>query len=75
MRTDELIPTIRDRIVRDFDPVQIILFGSRARGDAGSGSDVDLLVVLPEVADKRKAAVDMRRALADIPISKYTQTQ
>ena len=70
MRTDELIPTIRDRIVRDFDPVQIILFGSRARGDAGSGSDVDLLVVLPEVADKRKAAVDMRRALADLPISK-----
>ena len=70
MRTDELIPTIRDRIVRDFDPVQIILFGSRARGDAGSGSDVDLLVVLPEVADKRKAAVDMRRALADLAISK-----
>jgi len=43
---------------------------ARARGDAGSGSDVDLLVVLPEVADKRKAAVDMRRALADLPISK-----
>lgn len=66
----ELIPAITDRIVRDFDPLRIILFGSHARGDAGSGSDVDLLVVLPQVADKRRVAVEIRRTLADLPICK-----
>lgn len=42
---DELIRKIADRIVREVDPAQIILFGSRARGDADSHSDVDLLIV------------------------------
>ena len=34
------------RIVRKFQPEQVILFGSQARGDAGPDSDVDLLVVM-----------------------------
>jgi hypothetical protein len=33
------------RLVDDFDPAQIWLFGSRARGDARPDSDFDLLVV------------------------------
>ena len=70
MITTELIPTVAERIVRQFEPLRIILFGSQARGDAGSESDVDLLVVLPEVADKRQAAIEIRRALADLPVSK-----
>jgi predicted nucleotidyltransferase len=68
--TVELIPTIAERIVRQFEPLRIILFGSQARGEAGPESDVDLLVVLPEVADKRQAAIEIRRALADLPVSK-----
>jgi len=40
---------IVERIVRQFDPLRIILFGSWARGDARPDSDVDLLVVLPKV--------------------------
>jgi predicted nucleotidyltransferase len=28
---------------------QVILFGSHARGDAGPGSDLDLMVIEPEV--------------------------
>ena len=66
----ELLSTMTERIVRDFDPVQIILFGSHARGDAHPQSDVDLLVVFSEIADKRKAAVDIRRTLADLPVAK-----
>jgi hypothetical protein len=31
---------------------------------------VDLLVVLPQVADKRKTAIEIRRVLADFPLSK-----
>ncbi len=59
-----------DRLVRQFGPLRIILFGSRARGEAGPHSDVDLLVVLPHVADKRQAAIAMRQALADLPVCK-----
>jgi uncharacterized protein len=66
----ELIPTMVERIVRAFEPVQIILFGSRARGEARWDSDVDLLVVLPSVPDKHTAAVAIRRALRDIPVAK-----
>ena len=58
------------RIVRDYDPVKIILFGSHARGEAGPESDIDLLVVLPEVANKRQAAVAIRRVLRDLPVPK-----
>jgi predicted nucleotidyltransferase len=67
--SDWIMPMV-ERIARDFHPLRIILFGSQARGDAGPDSDIDLLVVLPEVADKRQAAISMRRALAGFPVSK-----
>jgi predicted nucleotidyltransferase len=70
MTTADVIQIMTDRIVRDFHPLQLILFGSHARGDARPDSDVDLLVVLPHVANKRMAAVAIRRALADLPVCK-----
>ena len=66
----ELISLMIDRIIRNFQPVRIILFGSHARGDANPKSDVDLLVVLPQVVDKRKTAIEIRRVLADVPVCK-----
>ena len=59
-----------DRIVRDFHPEQIILFGSHARGDAHPHSDIDLLVVFSECADNRKTAIEIRRVLKDMPVPK-----
>jgi len=70
MATAELISSITEQIVRNFQPLRIVLFGSHARGDADPESDVDLLVVLPEAADKRKAAVEIRRTLTALPVSK-----
>lgn len=66
----EYIDIMTDRIVRDFDPLQIILFGSQARGDSDADSDVDMLVVFSELADKREKALDISRALADVPVAK-----
>jgi len=68
--TADLIVEMTDRIVRKFNPLKVILFGSRARGEPRPDSDVDLLVVLPEIEDKRGAAVEIRRALRDLPVSK-----
>ena len=70
MTTADLIQIMTDRIVQDFHPLRLILFGSHARGDARPESDVDLLVVLPQVTNKRLAAVAIRRALADLPVCK-----
>ena len=70
MTTNQLIADMTDRIARDFHPLRIILFGSHARGDATADSDVDLLVVLPEAPNKRQAAIEIRRALRDLPVSK-----
>lgn len=36
-----------DAIVREFDPLKVILFGSYAYGTPTEDSDVDLLVVMP----------------------------
>ena len=67
MTTTELIPAMTERIVGHFDPLKIILFGSQARGDAGSHSDIDLLVVLPDGADAWRASSDIRGELRDLP--------
>ena len=70
MNPDEITSTMVDRIVGQFQPARVVLFGSRARGAASEWSDVDLLVVMRNVADTRKAAVEIRRLLADMPVSK-----
>ena len=43
--TDALLDQMVRAIVAEVDPEQVILFGSRARGDARENSDVDLIVV------------------------------
>ena len=50
--TPEKIEEAVARIVEAVHPVKIILFGSRARGEAGQESDVDLLVIEGEVKDR-----------------------
>jgi uncharacterized protein len=58
--TDVLV----DRLVAEFDPVKIVLFGSVADGTDGPDSDIDLLIVLDEapLADRRRTMVELRRA-------------
>jgi predicted nucleotidyltransferase len=41
---DKLIAEIAERIAQAFHPRRIVLFGSRARGDARPDSDIDLMV-------------------------------
>ena len=34
-----------DLIKREYSPSHLIVFGSRAKGEAGAGSDIDILIV------------------------------
>lgn len=70
MSVATIIDEMVERIVREFNPEKIILFGSHARGDAGRWSDVDLLVVMPDGTDQRQSAAAIRRVLADLPVAK-----
>lgn len=61
-------PEVIECLVSGFDPLKIILFGSRTRGEGDERSDFDLLVVLPEVADKHATAVAMLVALGHLAV-------
>ena len=58
------------RIVAGFDPEQVILFGSHARGNTSPDSDVDLLVVMPVKKSRRRTAAEIGVALHDIRVAK-----
>ena len=68
--TPVIIQEMVDRIVRDFDPVKVILFGSQARGEGNCDSDVDLLVVLDEIDDNFEAMIAIGTALARTGVPK-----
>ena len=57
------IQEIGHRIGVQFKPQQVILFGSPAEGRAHSGSDVDLLVVMPTNRDPIDESVAIRMAV------------
>lgn len=48
------------RLVREFHPQRVILFGSHAYGNATPDSDVDLLVVMPDGGDPLGKAGEIR---------------
>jgi predicted nucleotidyltransferase len=68
MTMTDTLARIVDRLVQRFDPLRVILFGSRARGDQRPDSDIDLLVVLAECPDKRRAMIAMMRELRDFKV-------
>jgi len=69
MVDEKKIAELSDRIVREFRPEKIILFGSYAYGEPGPDSDVDLLVVLPfEGTGFRKSVEILNRVAPDFPV-------
>ena len=71
--TDNLLDQMVQAIVAEVDPEQVILFGSRARGDAREDSDVDLVVVEAEPfgpeRSRRQELVRLYHALVEFPVS------
>ena len=57
------------RLVEAYEPERIILFGSRARGEASSDADFDLLVVKNTNRRPLDRRIDVERVLADRAIA------
>ncbi len=67
----EAAQTIARRLAQALRPDAVYLSGSHARGEAGPDSDLDFLVVVPELRDTRYArSVEARRLVGDIPVPK-----
>jgi predicted nucleotidyltransferase len=68
--TDELLRDIVHRILSVGSPQKIVLFGSRARGEARWDSDVDLLIIEDSELPRYKRSVPYLRALAGLCAAK-----
>ena len=67
---DDAIEVMTRRIVERFHPLRVILFGSRARSEARSVSDFDLLIVAPSNQLRWQRTAPVYRALAGIGVAK-----
>ena len=63
---DIRIRGVAGQIVAAFSPSMVLLFGSRARGDARPDSDVDLLVVWRDEAPPPNPSGAVRRVLGRV---------
>ena len=68
METDRWLEEMVARIRNAVQPERIILFGSRARGQARPSSDYDLLVVQESDEPRYRRAVPLYTVLADLPV-------
>lgn len=50
---NEIIREFKQRVLERIGPCRLVLFGSRARGDAEPDSDMDILVELEQPVDDR----------------------
>jgi predicted nucleotidyltransferase len=64
-----LIDALIRHIVGTVQPLRIVLFGSAARGEMRPDSDIDVLIVMPEGAHRRRTAQDIHQQLFGLPLA------
>jgi len=68
---DTILQEMTRRLVAEFQPTQIFLFGSHAWGQPTEDSDVDLLVIVPSSEQSRmERGLQARRCLRDLSTPK-----
>lgn len=64
----KIIDQLVKSIVENAHPLKIILFGSAARGELSTDSDIDVLVVMPEDVHRRKTAQLLYRQITRVSL-------
>ena len=64
--SDKVVQEMVRRILKTGSPQKVVLFGSRARGDARPDSDYDLLVIESSSQPRYKRAAKYRRVLTGV---------
>jgi len=69
--SDDLLCRMTQRLVEQFQPEQVILYGSRAWGVPTSGSDIDLMVIVSQsnLSDYERSVLG-HRCLSGLDIAK-----
>ena len=62
----QMVAEVVERLLRAAKPVRVLVFGSAARGRTGPDSDLDLLVVMPDGANRLETAYHLHRALRGV---------
>lgn len=60
---DQALEKIKNIIINTVSPTRIILFGSRARGDAKGESDYDILILKDDLQNERQLTRKVNHAL------------
>ena len=66
----QIIEELVQRIVEAVHPLRIILFGSAARGEMGTDSDLDVLVIMPDGTHRRKTTQEIYRHMWGFGVAK-----
>jgi uncharacterized protein len=66
--TPQILESLTRQIVDTVGPLQIILFGSAARGEMGPDSDFDVLVVMPDGTHRRHTAQQLYRTIRGVTV-------
>jgi predicted nucleotidyltransferase len=66
---DTLIAEAGRRLANAAPDAKVILFGSHARGEAQPDSDLDLLVIEPDVKSRRAEFVRLRKELRGLEVA------
>ncbi|MEI6667523.1 MAG: nucleotidyltransferase domain-containing protein [Acidobacteriota bacterium] len=66
---NDTLRRLTELLARAAKPKYIILFGSRARGDASEESDFDVMVVESEIVDRGGEMVRLGRLLRPLDVS------
>lgn len=75
----KIIPKIVEKIIKEYQPKKVILFGSYAYGEPTEDSDIDILII--KDTDKRPVDrwIEVKRILRDIsqifPVSPFVYTE
>ena len=69
--TDGDVQRVVDLVVETLRPLRVVMFGSAARGELRPGSDLDIMVVVPDEVDPLRAAQRLyvakaRQGLTDV---------